>query len=49
MKKQHKESKNSFEENNFQWAIWITLIVENWILDFGRPIAMVRHLLSGIN
>ena len=25
----------------FQWAIWTIFALENWILDFGRPIAMV--------
>ena len=33
------------EKNNkttkFQWAIWTIFALENWILDFGRPIAMV--------
>lgn len=28
-------------KNQFQWGIWTILILENWILDFGRPIAMV--------
>lgn len=27
--------------NEFQWFIWSLFAVENWILDFGRPIAML--------
>jgi len=27
----------------FQWGIWTLFALENWILDFGRPIAMVRQ------
>lgn len=29
------------DQNNFQWLIWTLFALENWILDFGRPIAMV--------
>ena len=25
----------------FQWLIWTIFALENWILDFGRPIAML--------
>lgn len=28
-------------ENEFEFLIWTILALENWILDFGRPIAMV--------
>ena len=28
--------------NQFQWLIWTIFALENWILDFGRPIAMVN-------
>lgn len=35
MKKQNSNS------DNFQWLIWTVFALENWILDFGRPIAMV--------
>lgn len=27
--------------NQFQWFVWTVFALENWILDFGRPIAMV--------
>lgn len=29
----------------FQWLIWTIFALENWILDFGRPIAMVFKFL----
>jgi hypothetical protein len=28
-------------KNEFEWTIWIIFAASNWILDFGRPIAMV--------
>jgi hypothetical protein len=28
-------------KNEFEFLIWTTLALVNWILDFGRPIAMV--------
>jgi len=31
-------------KNEFQWLIWTIFALENWILDFGRPIAMVNSL-----
>ena len=24
--------------SNFQWKLWLLFCIENWILDFGRPI-----------
>ena len=29
------------KKTEFQWVIWTIFALENWILDFGRPIAMV--------
>ena len=23
---------------NFQWTLWLLFCIENWVLDFGRPI-----------
>ena len=31
---------NSFTER-FYWHLWLLFAIENWILDFGRPIAML--------
>ena len=28
-------------KSEFEWIVWTILALENWILDFGRPIAMV--------
>jgi hypothetical protein len=42
----NKESKNyskKLEGNRFEWLIWTVFALENWILDFGRPIAMVSY------
>ncbi len=25
-------------KTNFQWRLWLLFCIENWILDFGRPI-----------
>jgi hypothetical protein len=37
-------------KNEFQWVIWTIFALENWILDFGRPIAMVNyHSISNYN
>ncbi|XP_074650261.1 ceroid-lipofuscinosis neuronal protein 6 homolog [Tubulanus polymorphus] len=30
----------------FQWKLWLALMIENWVLDFGRPIAMSYVPLS---
>ena len=32
---------NLVNKNEFEWIVWTILALENWILDFGRPIAMV--------
>lgn len=29
------------EAPEFQWFVWTVFAIENWVLDFGRPIAMV--------
>ena len=33
----------SDSHSRFQFSLWFLLAVENWLLDFGRPIAMVRQ------
>ena len=30
---------HAFRSENFHWDIWLILALENWIFDFGRPIA----------
>ena len=37
---------NSSRDTQFQWVIWTIFALENWILDFGRPIAMVTLRLN---
>lgn len=32
----------SDSHSRFQFSLWFLLAVENWVLDFGRPIAMVQ-------
>lgn len=32
---------NLVNKSEFEWIVWTILALENWILDFGRPIAMV--------
>ena len=29
---------------NFHFDLWFWLTLQNWILDFGRPIVMVRRI-----
>lgn len=36
-----KKANQNANQNSFQWFIWTVFALENWILDFGRPIAMV--------
>lgn len=36
------------EAPEFQWFVWTVFAIENWVLDFGRPIAMVRFKKSPI-
>ena len=38
-----KENKVTLKKIEFQWAVWTIFALENWILDFGRPIAMVTN------
>lgn len=33
------EKKYNSKSDKFHWDIWLILALENWILDFGRPIA----------
>ncbi|CAF0831123.1 unnamed protein product [Didymodactylos carnosus] len=34
-------SQNSEYVEKFHWHLWLLFALENWILDFGRPIAML--------
>lgn len=42
MKSKVKQPNTASSQNEFQWLIWTIFALENWILDFGRPIAMVN-------
>ena len=33
------ERMDNFKQEKFHWDIWLILALENWIFDFGRPIA----------
>jgi hypothetical protein len=35
--------------SRFHWDIWLFLALDNWIFDFGRPIAAVRFLINDPN
>ncbi|CAF0716440.1 unnamed protein product [Brachionus calyciflorus] len=39
--KTQKDNGLQSEKSEFQWMIWTLFALENWILDFGRPIAML--------
>ena len=46
MNKSKKAAAESRTENNlvkFEWLIWTIFAFNNWVLDFGRPIAMVLY------
>lgn len=32
------------KRNHFHFDLWFWLTLQNWVLDFGRPIAMVMRL-----
>jgi ceroid-lipofuscinosis neuronal protein 6 len=32
---------NQSSREQFHWHLWLLFAIENWILDFGRPIAML--------
>ena len=34
------------QSESFHWDIWLVLALENWIFDFGRPIAAVRSYVN---
>ena len=35
---QEPHSVKDVAKNNFEWKLWLLFCVENWVLDFGRPI-----------
>lgn len=42
-----KEKVAQMKRQHFHCDLWFFLTLQNWILDFGRPIVMVRRLNAG--
>lgn len=41
-----KENVPQQKRQHFHFDLWFCLTLQNWILDFGRPIAMVKRLTA---